>query len=25
LRLRKSFENKDMLDVSLTVSAWQGS
>jgi len=24
LRLRKSFENKDMLDVSLTVSAWQG-
>jgi type II secretory pathway component PulM len=25
LRLRKSFDNKDMLDVSLTVSAWQGS
>ncbi len=25
LRLRKSFENKDVLDVSLSVSAWQGS
>jgi type II secretory pathway component PulM len=25
LRLRKSYENKDTLDVSLTVSAWQGS
>ena len=25
LRLRKSFENKDLLDVSLSVSAWQGS
>ncbi len=25
LRLRKSYENKDALDVSLTVSAWQGS
>jgi general secretion pathway protein M len=25
LRLRKSFENKDVLDVSLNVSAWQGS
>lgn len=25
LRLRKSFENKDALDVSLTISAWQGS
>jgi type II secretory pathway component PulM len=25
LRLRKSYENKDLLDVSLTVSAWQGS
>ena len=25
LRVRKSFENKDALDVSLTVSAWQGS
>jgi type II secretory pathway component PulM len=25
LRLRKSYENKDVLDVSLTVSAWQGS
>jgi general secretion pathway protein M len=25
LRLRKSFDNKDMLDVSLSVSAWQGS
>jgi general secretion pathway protein M len=25
LRLRKSFDNKDALDVSLTVSAWQGS
>jgi hypothetical protein len=25
LRLRKSFENKDLLDVSLNVSAWQGS
>jgi type II secretory pathway component PulM len=25
LRVRKSFENKDVLDVSLTVSAWQGS
>jgi hypothetical protein len=25
LRLRKSFDNKDVLDVSLNVSAWQGS
>jgi type II secretory pathway component PulM len=25
LRLRKSYESKDMLDVSLSVSAWQGS
>lgn len=25
LRLRKSFDNKDLLDVSLSVSAWQGS
>jgi general secretion pathway protein M len=25
LRVRKSFENKDLLDVSLSVSAWQGS
>lgn len=25
LRLRKSFENKDVLDVSLSVSAWQGA
>ncbi len=25
LRLRKSFDNKDVLDVSLSVSAWQGS
>jgi type II secretory pathway component PulM len=25
LRVRKSYENKDALDVSLTVSAWQGS
>ena len=25
LRLRKSYDNKDALDVSLTVSAWQGS
>jgi type II secretory pathway component PulM len=25
LRLRKSYDNKDLLDVSLTVSAWQGS
>ena len=25
LRLRKSFENKDLLDVSLSVSAWQGA
>jgi len=25
LRVRKSYENKDLLDVSLTVSAWQGS
>src|SRR5258708_11115333 len=25
LRLRKAFENKDVLDVSLSVSAWQGS
>ena len=25
LRVRKSYENKDTLDVSLTVSAWQGS
>ena len=25
LRLRKSFDNKDLLDVSLNVSAWQGS
>jgi type II secretory pathway component PulM len=25
LRLRKASESKDMLDVSLTVSAWQGS
>jgi general secretion pathway protein M len=25
LRLHKSFDNKDMLDVSLSVSAWQGS
>lgn len=25
LRLRKSFENKDLLDVSLSISAWQGS
>ena len=25
LRLRKSFENKDTLDVTLTISAWQGS
>ncbi len=25
LRLRKNFENKDALDVSLSISAWQGS
>jgi hypothetical protein len=25
LRVRKSYESKDLLDVSLTVSAWQGS
>lgn len=25
LRLRKSFDNKDLLDVSLSISAWQGS
>src|SRR5712664_3947498 len=25
LRLRKAYESKDLLDVSLTVSAWQGS
>ncbi|HZX96798.1 MAG TPA: type II secretion system protein GspM [Myxococcales bacterium] len=25
LRLRKSFDNKDVLDVSLNISAWQGS
>ncbi|HZR10986.1 MAG TPA: type II secretion system protein GspM [Myxococcales bacterium] len=25
LRLRKAYDNKDMLDVSLSVSAWQGS
>ena len=25
LRLRKSFENKDVLDVQLNISAWQGS
>src|SRR5262249_44071780 len=25
LRVRRSFENKDLLDVSLSVSAWQGS
>jgi type II secretory pathway component PulM len=25
LRVRKSFDNKDVLDVSLSVSAWQGS
>ena len=25
LRLRKSFENKGLLDVSLSISAWQGS
>jgi len=25
LRLRKAYENKELLDVSLTVSAWQGS
>ena len=25
LRVRKSYENKDALDVSLSVSAWQGS
>ena len=25
LRLRKSFDNKDVLDVSLSVSAWQGA
>ena len=25
LRLRKAYENKDLLDVSLSVSAWQGS
>jgi general secretion pathway protein M len=25
LRLRKSFDNKDLLDVSINVSAWQGS
>jgi general secretion pathway protein M len=25
LRVRKSFENKDLLDVSLSVSAWQGA
>jgi len=25
LRVRKSYENKEALDVSLTVSAWQGS
>jgi hypothetical protein len=25
LRLHKSFDNKDVLDVSLSVSAWQGS
>jgi general secretion pathway protein M len=25
LRLRKSFDNKDVLDVSLSVSSWQGS
>jgi len=25
LRLRKSFDNKDLLDVSLNISAWQGS
>jgi len=25
LRLRKSYENKDTLDVSINVSAWQGS
>jgi len=25
LRVRKAYDNKDMLDVSLSVSAWQGS
>jgi len=25
LRMRKAYENKDLLDVSLSVSAWQGS
>src|SRR2546426_972556 len=25
LRVRKAYENKELLDVSLTVSAWQGS
>jgi len=25
LRVRKSFDNKDLLDVSLSISAWQGS
>jgi hypothetical protein len=25
LRVRKSFENKDLLDVSLSVSVWQGA
>jgi type II secretory pathway component PulM len=25
LRLRKSFDNKELLDVSLSISAWQGS
>src|SRR2546426_344468 len=25
LRVRKTYENKELLDVSLTVSAWQGS
>ena len=25
LRMRKAYESKDLLDVSLSVSAWQGS
>jgi hypothetical protein len=25
LRLRKAYDNKEVLDVSLSVSAWQGS